>query len=55
VLVVMGSRSDWSTMRHADALLRTLGVDHGCAIVSAHRTPERLADVGAAGGGAARG
>jgi 5-(carboxyamino)imidazole ribonucleotide mutase len=46
VLVVMGSRSDWATMAPADALLRTLGVDHGCAVVSAHRTPERLADVG---------
>lgn len=46
VLLVMGSRSDWATMAPADALLRALGVDHGCAIVSAHRTPERLADVG---------
>ena len=46
VLLVMGSRSDWATMAPADALLRALGVDHGCAIVSAHRTPERLAEVG---------
>ena len=46
VLLVMGSRTDWATMAPADALLRALGVDHGCAIVSAHRTPERLADVG---------
>ena len=46
VLVLMGSRSDWATMAPADALLRALGVEHGCAIVSAHRTPERLADVG---------
>lgn len=46
VLVLMGSRSDWSTMAPADAVLRELGVEHGCAIVSAHRTPERLADVG---------
>jgi len=45
VLVLMGSVSDWETMRHADAVLAELGVDHGCAIVSAHRTPERLADV----------
>jgi 5-(carboxyamino)imidazole ribonucleotide mutase len=45
VLVLMGSTSDWSTMRHADEVLSELGVDHGCAIVSAHRTPERLADV----------
>ncbi|MFN2321903.1 MAG: 5-(carboxyamino)imidazole ribonucleotide mutase [Trueperaceae bacterium] len=42
----MGSRSDWATMAPADALLRALGVDHGCAIVSAHRTPDRLAEVG---------
>ncbi|MDF1524544.1 MAG: 5-(carboxyamino)imidazole ribonucleotide mutase [Trueperaceae bacterium] len=42
----MGSRSDWTTMAPADALLGELGVEHGCAIVSAHRTPERLADVG---------
>jgi 5-(carboxyamino)imidazole ribonucleotide mutase len=46
VLLVMGSRSDWATMAPADALLRALGVDHGCAIVSAHRTPDRLATVG---------
>ncbi|MFO8151565.1 MAG: 5-(carboxyamino)imidazole ribonucleotide mutase [Trueperaceae bacterium] len=45
VLLLMGSTSDWETMRHADAVLAELGVDHGCAIVSAHRTPERLADV----------
>ena len=46
VLVLMGSASDWSTMVHADEVLGELGVEHGCAIVSAHRTPERLADVG---------
>lgn len=46
VLLVMGSRSDWTTVAPADALLRELGVDHGCAIVSAHRTPDRLTDVG---------
>ena len=46
VLLVLGSRSDWATMAPADALLRALGVEHGCAIVSAHRTPERLATVG---------
>ena len=43
VLVLMGSLSDWSTMCHADDVLAELGVDHGCAIVSAHRTPDRLA------------
>lgn len=45
VLVLMGSRSDWPTMQHASEMLQRLEVDHGCAIVSAHRTPERLARV----------
>jgi 5-(carboxyamino)imidazole ribonucleotide mutase len=45
VLIVMGSASDWATMSHADAVLGELAVPHGCAIVSAHRTPERLARV----------
>jgi 5-(carboxyamino)imidazole ribonucleotide mutase len=48
VLVLMGSSSDWETMRHADEVLVAYGIDHGCAIVSAHRTPERLAAVAAA-------
>jgi len=46
VLVLMGSVSDWSTMAHCDEILTELGVEHGCGVVSAHRTPERLADVG---------
>lgn len=46
VLVLMGSVSDWATMVHADECLTELDVDHGCAVVSAHRTPERLSDVG---------
>ena len=45
VLIVMGSASDWETMSHADALLSELQVEHGCAIVSAHRTPDRLAAI----------
>lgn len=45
VLVLMGSFSDWETMRHTDAILSDYRIDHGCAIVSAHRTPERLAVV----------
>ncbi len=45
VLVLMGSHSDWATLEAADATLAELGVDHGCAIVSAHRTPDRLTDV----------
>src|SRR5262249_35507273 len=40
VAVIMGSKSDWETMRHADEMLTRLGVSHECAIVSAHRTPE---------------
>lgn len=40
--VVMGSQSDWPTMRHATDLLALLGVPHETRIVSAHRTPERL-------------
>ncbi len=42
--VVMGSQSDWSTLRHAAAILVQLGVDHETRIVSAHRTPDRLAE-----------
>lgn len=42
VAVVMGSRSDWATMRHACATLEALGVPHLSRVVSAHRTPERL-------------
>ncbi len=40
--VIMGSQSDWSTMRHAVEVLETLGVPHEVRIVSAHRTPKRL-------------
>lgn len=42
VAVVMGSQSDWATMRHAAAVLAELEVPHLARIVSAHRTPERL-------------
>lgn len=42
--VIMGSRSDWETMRHADETLSALGIAHECRVVSAHRTPERLFD-----------
>ena len=38
----MGSRSDWSCMRHAAETLEALAVDHQALVVSAHRTPERL-------------
>lgn len=40
--VVMGSRSDWETMRHASEMLDQLGVPHECLVVSAHRTPDWL-------------
>jgi 5-(carboxyamino)imidazole ribonucleotide mutase len=40
--VIMGSRSDWETMRHAVATLEQLGVPHEQRVVSAHRTPDLL-------------
>jgi 5-(carboxyamino)imidazole ribonucleotide mutase len=42
--IIMGSRSDWETMRHAADTLSSLGVPHETKVVSAHRTPERLYD-----------
>lgn len=42
--IIMGSRSDWATMRHAAETLDALGVAHECKVVSAHRTPDRLFD-----------
>ena len=42
--IIMGSSSDWETMRHAAATLDDLGVPHERKIVSAHRTPKRLYD-----------
>jgi 5-(carboxyamino)imidazole ribonucleotide mutase len=42
VAIVMGSQSDWETMKNASAVLEKLGVAHECRIVSAHRTPDRL-------------
>ena len=44
VAVVMGSTSDWETMRHAADVLKRFGVPHECAVVSAHRTPRRMAE-----------
>ena len=51
--IIMGSRSDWETMRHAAETLDALGVAYETKVVSAHRTPERLYDYakGAAGRG----
>ena len=42
VAIIMGSQSDWATMRHAAETLDALGVTHDARIVSAHRTPDRL-------------
>jgi 5-(carboxyamino)imidazole ribonucleotide mutase len=42
--VIMGSKSDWETMRHADDMLTRFGVPHECRIVSAHRTPQWMAE-----------
>src|SRR5688572_1480617 len=44
VSVIMGSKSDWETMRHADEMLTQFGVEHECIIVSAHRTPAWLSE-----------
>ena len=44
VAVIMGSKSDWDTMRHADETLTQFGVPHECQIVSAHRTPAWLTE-----------
>ena len=65
VAVVMGSKSDWETMRHCDETLTQFGVPHECRVLSAHRTPLLAAQyaaeaesrgieviVGAAGGAA---
>ncbi len=42
--VVMGSKSDWDTMLHADEMLKHFGVPHECKVVSAHRTPDLLTE-----------
>jgi 5-(carboxyamino)imidazole ribonucleotide mutase len=53
VAVIMGSKSDWDTLRHADEVLTAFGVCHECSVVSAHRTPVWMAQF--AGGAEARG
>jgi len=40
--IIMGSKSDWDTMRHASETLDELGIDHETRVVSAHRTPDLL-------------
>lgn len=42
--IIMGSRSDWETMKNAADLLEELGVPHETKIVSAHRTPDRMSE-----------
>lgn len=42
--IIMGSQSDWETMRHASLILAELGIAHETKVVSAHRTPRRLYD-----------
>src|SRR6266850_977669 len=42
--VIMGSKSDWETMRQADAILTEFGVPHECQVLSAHRTPALTAE-----------
>lgn len=40
--IIMGSRSDWDTMRHTSEMLDALGIAHEVEVVSAHRTPDKL-------------
>ncbi len=49
--IIMGSQSDWPTMKEAAEILDTLGVAYETRIVSAHRTPDRLWDYGKAAAG----
>ncbi len=42
--VVMGSKSDWATMRAASEILHLMGIAHECKVVSAHRMPEAMAE-----------
>jgi 5-(carboxyamino)imidazole ribonucleotide mutase len=42
--IIMGSKSDWETMRHASETLLQFGVSHECRVVSAHRTPAWMAE-----------
>ncbi len=45
--IIMGSKSDWETMRHAAETLEGFGVAHECRVISAHRTPGLLAEYAA--------
>ena len=48
VAVIMGSQSDWDTMRHADETLTQFGVEHESRVISAHRSPALAAEFGSA-------
>jgi 5-(carboxyamino)imidazole ribonucleotide mutase len=48
VAVIMGSKSDWETMRHASEMLTRFAVPHESLVVSAHRTPQYMAEFAAA-------
>jgi 5-(carboxyamino)imidazole ribonucleotide mutase len=50
--IIMGSTSDWETLRHAAETLEKLGVPHEVRVVSAHRTPDLLFEYAGAGGAA---
>jgi 5-(carboxyamino)imidazole ribonucleotide mutase len=49
--IAMGSRSDWPTLQRAATILEQFGVPHSCDIVSAHRTPVKLADYASSAAG----
>src|SRR6476646_8192798 len=42
--IIMGSKSDWETMRHADEMLARFDIPHECRVISAHRTPSMMAE-----------
>ena len=45
VIVIMGSKSDWDVMQHADATLTQFGIEHECRVLSAHRTPKETGEL----------
>lgn len=51
VAVIMGSKSDWETMRHADETLTEFAVPHECRVLSAHRTPRLSAEFASSASG----
>lgn len=46
VAVIMGSQSDWDTMKYADETLSQFGINHECRVISAHRSPSLAAEFG---------